>query len=64
MGAEKSKLQVKFDEDKILLVQISSRSTIHDATVRAVQMYKKTLGKDISVRGLKVGHFKFSIILT
>ena len=64
MGAEKSKLQVKFDEDKILLVQISSRSTIHGATVRAVQMYKKTFGKDISVRGLKVGHFKFSIILT
>ena len=58
MGAEKSKLQVKFDEDKILLVQISSGSSIHSATVRAVQMYKKTFGKDISVRGLKVGHFK------
>ena len=58
MGAEESKLQVRFDEDKILLVRISSRSSIHDATVRAVQMYKNTFGKDISVRGLKVGHFK------
>ena len=55
MGAEESKLQVRFDEDKILLVQISAGSSIHSATVGAVQMYKKTFGKDVSVRGLKVG---------
>ena len=56
MGAEESKLQVRFEEDKILLVRISARSSIHSATVQAVQMYKKTFGKDVSVRGLKVSY--------
>ena len=64
MGAEESKLQVKFDEDKILLVQISAKCSIHGATVQAVQMYKNTFGKDISVGGLKVNVDHFSIILT
>ena len=56
MGAEESKLQVKFDEDKILLIQIAGRSSIHAATCMAVQMYKNTFDKDVSVRGLKASH--------
>ena len=53
MGAEYSRLRIKFEEDNILMVQISARSTVHDATIQAVQMYNQTTGKDVSVRGLK-----------
>lgn len=56
MGAETSKLRVKFEEDNInyiMLVQMPARGTLYDATIQAVQMYKQTTGKDVSVCGLK-----------
>ena len=50
---EDTRLQIKFEDD-CYLVGISGRRTIEDVAIKAVQMYKKTTGKDVSVTGLKV----------
>ena len=54
MGGQNSKLRVKFDEGNTVVVLISPKRTVHDATIKAVQKYKKSTGKDVSVSGLKV----------